>query len=77
MPDIDRMKAAFTMKDISPKTQLHLRNVYGNLGICTMVCALGMYMNAFTIISGFMMSVAAMISMAYMMYKVSNVNENE
>jgi hypothetical protein len=65
------------MKDISPKTQLHLRNVYGNLGVCTIVCALGMYMNAYTVISGFIMSIAAMIGMAFMMYKVSNVHENE
>jgi len=77
MPNIDRMKAAFSMSDISPKTQLHLRNVYGNLGVCTLVCALGMYMNAFTILSGFIWSFVAMIAMAYMMYKVSNVHENE
>merc|ERR1711934_228450 len=36
-----------------------------------------MYMNAYTIISGFLMSFAAMVGMAYMMYKVSNVYESE
>merc|ERR1711990_44360 len=36
-----------------------------------------MYMNAYTIISGFLSSVAAMIGMAYLMYKVSNVYESE
>jgi Bax inhibitor 1 len=42
-----------------------------------MTCALGMYMNAYTVLSGFMMSVAAMIGMAYMTYKISNVYESE
>ena len=36
-----------------------------------------MYMNAYTIVSGFLMSVAAMIGMGYMSYKVSNVHESE
>ena len=71
------MKAMFEMKDISPKTQLHLRNVYANLMTCTAVCALGMYLNAYTIISGFLMSMASMIVMAYAMYKVTNIYENE
>lgn len=67
----------FTFKDVSPKTQLHLRNVYGNLGVCTFICALGMWMNAFTILSGFMWAIASMIAMGYLMYKVSNVYEDE
>ena len=65
------------MKDISPKTQLHLRNVYGNLMLCTGVCALGMYINAVTILSGFMWTVAILIGMAYLMYKITNKQENE
>merc|ERR1711908_58203 len=56
---------------------MHLKQVYLNLGLCTLTCALGMYMNAYTIISGFLASVAAMIGMSYMMYKVSNVYESE
>jgi len=44
---------------------------------CTGVCALGMYLNAYTILSGFMMQIAAMIIMAYAMYKVTNIYENE
>ena len=75
--NLDRMKAMFEMKDISPKTQLHLRNVYANLMTCTGVCALGMYLNAYTILSGFMMQIAAMVVMAYAMYKVTNIYENE
>ena len=50
---MDRTKALFEMKDVSDKTQLHLKKVYGSLMTCTGVCALGMYMNAYTILSGF------------------------
>merc|ERR1711908_123183 len=36
-----------------------------------------MYMNAYTIISGFLMQIAAMIGMGYMSYKVANTYESE
>jgi len=49
-PRIDRMKAMFELKDISPKTQSHLSKVYGNVMFCAVVCALGMYLNAYTIL---------------------------
>merc|ERR1711939_673848 len=71
------MAALFTFKDVSDKTQQHLKKVYGNLMLCTGVCALGMYINAYTILSGFLWSVATMIAMGYAMYKVMNVYENE
>ena len=45
--------------------------------ICTGVCALGMWMNAATIFSGFIWTVVTIIAMAYMMYKVTNVYESE
>ena len=48
--NIDKIGALFKMEDVSPKTQTHLKNVYGNLGLCTGVCALGMYLNAFTVL---------------------------
>ena len=67
----------FTFKDVSEKTQSHLKKVYANLMACSGVCALGMYLNAFTILSGFMWSVGIMIAMGYAMYKVSNVYDNE
>ena len=67
----------FKMEDISPKTQLHFRNVYSNLMACTGVCALGMYMNAYTILSGFLMNMVTFVAMAYAMYKVMNVYESE
>lgn len=46
---------------------------------CTGVCAFGMYMNAYTIFSGFLMQMVSMLGMAYMMYKTSNIYlpENE
>ena len=75
--DFDKISAMFKMEDVSPKTQLHLKNVYGNLAACTAVCALGMYINAYTILSGMFMQFAAIIAMAYGMYKVSNVYEDE
>ena len=76
---VDRTKAMFEMKDVSEKTQMHLKKVYGSLMTCTGVCALGMYMNAYTILSGFMMQMVSILGMAYMMYKVTNIYlpENE
>ena len=53
--DFDKISAMFKMEDVSPKTQLHLKNVYGNLAACTAICALGMYINAYTILSGMFM----------------------
>ena len=76
-PQFDRIGAMFKMQDISPKTQLHLRNVYSNLAACTGVCALGMYMNAATFLSGFMWTFASMILMGYCMYKITNHQEHE
>ena len=69
------MKACFEMKDVSPKTQMHLRDVYGNLSVCTAICALAMYMNAFTILSGWIWSFVTLLGMGYMMYKITNVND--
>ena len=75
--DFDKISAMFKMEDVSPKTQLHLKNVYGNLAACTAICALGMYINAYTILSGMFMQFAFLIAMAYVMSKVSNVYEDE
>lgn len=75
--NFDRMSALFKMEDISPKTQTHLRNVYGNLMTCTGICALGMYLNAYTILSGFFATILIFIGMAYAMYKVTNIYESE
>ena len=48
--NIDSVKALFEFKDVSPKTQEHLKNVYQSLFVCSGVCALGMYLNAFTVL---------------------------
>lgn len=45
--------------------------------MCTGVCAIGMYLNAFTILSGWFMQFASIIAMAYMMYKVTNVYDSD
>ena len=65
------------MKDISPKTQMHLKNVYGNLAVCTAICAMAMYMNAYTILSGWIWSFITLIGMGYLIYKISNVYDTE
>jgi hypothetical protein len=46
-PSLDTL---FTFKDVSDKTQSHLKKVYMNLMACSGVCALGMYLNAFTVL---------------------------
>lgn len=75
--NFDKISAMFKMDDVSPKTQIHLKNVYGNLAGCTAVCALGMYINAYTILSGMFVQFAFLIGMAYLVSKVSNVYEDE
>ena len=75
--NMENMKAMFEMKDISPKTQLHLRNVYANLAICASICTLGMYINATVVLQGFMWTVAILIGMGWCMYKVSNRQDHE
>ena len=71
------LKTLFKMEDVSEKTQAHLKKVYGNVMVCTGICALGMYMNAATIFSGFMFQVMAIIAMGFAVYKVSNRYEPE
>merc|ERR1712086_2931 len=70
--NIDRIGALFKFKDVSDKTQTHLKNVYGNLFLCTGVCALGMYLNAFTVLQGFLWTVGIMIGMGYLTFKVAD-----
>lgn len=45
--------------------------------MCAGISAVAMYLNAYTIISGFLLNFLAMIGMAYMVYKISNRYENE
>lgn len=62
------------MKDISDKTKLHLTEVYKNLMICSGICALAMYINAYTIlITGFLSQILAIIGFMYLAYKVNNI----
>ena len=49
----------------------------GNLAACTAICALGMYINAYTILSGGFVQFAFLIGMAFVMSKISNVYEDE
>lgn len=62
----DKLASVFKFKDVSPKTQEHLKKVYGNLAICTGICATAMYLNAYTIFSGFIMSMISIVGMSYM-----------
>ena len=48
-----------------------------NLMACSGIFALGMYLDAFTVLSGFMWSVGIMIAMGYAIYKVSYVYDDE
>ena len=67
------------MKDISEKTQQHLRKVYGNIALCSGVCAVAMYLNSATVLSGFIFQLLSFLGMAFAMYKITNVYlaENE
>merc|ERR1712086_940704 len=72
--NIDRIGALFKFKDVSDKTQTHLKNVYGNLFLCTGVCALGMYLNAFTVLQGFLWTVGIMIGIGYLTFQIAEVS---
>lgn len=74
---VDRLESLFKFKDVSPKTQAHLKEVYLNLCQCTFVCALGAYINSTFFIQGFLMNILAIIGMGYLGYKVSNPYESE
>ena len=45
--------------------------------MCAAICAFGMWMNAYTIFSGFIMTMVCIIGMGYMTYKISNVYEDD
>ena len=74
---IDNVKAVFTFKDISAKTQDHLRKVYTNVAVCTAICGVASFMNQTFILSGFIAQFLSIIAMGYMAYKISNVYESE
>ena len=65
------------MKDISEKTQMHLRNVYANVMMCTGICAAAMWVNATTILSGWFMQMLLIVGMAYLMFQVMNRYSDE
>ena len=75
--NMENLKAVFDMKDISPKTQLHLQKVYGNLALCTAICAAAMYVNATVVLTGFIWTVITLIGMGWCTFKISNRSEHE
>ena len=60
----------FTFKDISEKTQQHLTRVYSLLLACSIVCALGMYVNATIVLSGFFLNLLSIILSIYLIYQI-------
>lgn len=71
------LKAILNFSDISDATQKHLTQVYTLLLVCTMVCALGMYVNKTLIVSGFFMDVVAYGLMIYLMIQVLNRKKSQ
>ena len=66
------------MKDVSDKTKEHLSKVYFNLMICSGICALAMYINAYTILmTGFFSQILVFIGLGYLMYKISDKSQKE
>ena len=75
-PSFD-MKKLFTMSDISEKTKSHLTNVYALLMACTMICALGMFVNANYIMSGFFMNLISVGISIYLIFQVVNRSNSD
>jgi FtsH-binding integral membrane protein len=71
------LKSVFTLSDISEKTQAHLTKVYTMILACSFVCALGMYVNATLILSGFFMTILSIILSVYLMVQVNNRSHPE
>ena len=67
---VDRLGAMFKLHDISEKTQQHLTKVYGNVMMCALICAAGMWINAHTVLSGFFASILIMAGMSFFTYKI-------
>jgi hypothetical protein len=60
--------ALFSMGDISPKTQQHLSQVYRTLMASAASCVLGMYINSAFVVTGFFITILAIVAMGYLMY---------
>ena len=71
------LSSIFTFSDISDKTQAHLTKVYTMIMACSVVCALGMYVNGTVILSGFFMTILSIILSVYLMIQVSNRSHPE
>jgi Kef-type K+ transport system membrane component KefB len=66
------LKTMFSFKDISPKTQAHLTQVYTTILACVLFSATGMYLNATFVLQGILWNIASIVSMVYLMYKISS-----
>ena len=72
------INALFSFKDVSPKTQQHLRKVYTLLTFMTLFCATGAYLNAsFVIAQNFLFHILSIGFSIYLMCYVSNIYKPE
>ena len=62
------LNSIFSMKDVSDKTRAHLTRVYTTLLTASGTCAVGMYMNATLMLSGFIFMILFMVAFGYGVY---------
>ena len=60
--------AMFNMSDISEKTRAHLTRVYATLFSSACSCVLGMWINSTFLMTGWLLTIAAIIGMVFFIY---------
>ena len=71
------LNSLFTMKDVSEKTQDHLKKVYMCVFSCAIICATGMYLNATFILSGILMNIASIAVSIFFLCQIMNKQNSE
>ena len=71
------LNTIFSMKDVSDKTRSHLTRVYTTLATSAGTCAVGMYLNATFMLSGFIFMILFMIAFGYGVYQIRNPSNSE
>ena len=71
------LNTIFSMKDVSDKTRSHLTRVYTTLATSAGTCAVGMYVNATFMLSGFIFMILFMIAFGYGVYQIRSPSNSE
>jgi len=71
------LSTILSMKDVSDKTRAHLTRVYTTLLTASGTCAVGMYMNATLMLSGFIFMILFMVAFGWGVYQIRSPHNSE